>query len=98
MKSKILKASVATLLLAGAGLASAAEPVTLTDTQMDTVAAGAVTSISAGFGAALFGAGASASQTAAVLTPTSASTAAASAALGFGVLPIAATAAASQIN
>lgn len=40
MKTKKLTTVVAVMLLAGAGLANAAEPVALTDHQMDSVAAG----------------------------------------------------------
>lgn len=40
MKNKIMGSVVAGLLIACAGLANAAEPVALTDTQMDSVSAG----------------------------------------------------------
>jgi hypothetical protein len=95
---KVTGSLVAGLLLAGAGLANAAEPVALTDSQMDSVAAGAIGSISFGASAALLGFAASASTTSAVVTATSYTTSASSAALAAGLLPIATTGAASVIR
>lgn len=95
---KTIGSLIAGLLLAATGVASAAEPVTLTDSQMDTVAAGSVSSTSFGTALALLGASTSSSTTAAVLTSSFAATGSASASLSLGVLPVAITAAASSIN
>jgi hypothetical protein len=98
MKSKLFTAAVATVLLASAGLASAAEPVALTDNQMDTVAAGAITSTSAGLATAVLGFGTTASDTSARVTYFSRTTNSTSVALAAGLLPLAVTSASSTIR
>lgn len=98
MKSNLFRATVASVFLCSAGLASAAEPVALTDTQMDSVAAGAIGSTSAAGAAALLGFATTASETSAVLTFSSATTTSSSAALAAGLLPIAITSATSVIQ
>lgn len=98
MKSNLFRAAVATVLLAGAGIASAAEPVALTDNQMDTVAAGDITSTSAGVATALLGFATTASDTSARVTYFSRTTDSTSVALAAGLLPVAATAASSTIR
>lgn len=98
MKSKLFRTAVASVLVASAGLACAAEPVNLTDSQMDKVAAGALTSTSAGVAAALVGFATTASDTTARVTYYSRTTESSSAALAAGLLPAAATAATSTIR
>jgi hypothetical protein len=63
MKSKIMTSVIAGLLLACAGLANAAEPVALTDSQMDSVAAGATFAVAGATASALYGFAASAATT-----------------------------------
>jgi hypothetical protein len=53
MKTNIMTSVVAGLLLVCAGLANAAEPVALTDRQMDSVAAGTVSTVAAAGGISL---------------------------------------------
>jgi hypothetical protein len=55
MKTNIMTSVVAGLLLACAGLANAAEPVALTDSQMDSVAAGTATTAVASSSATAYG-------------------------------------------
>lgn len=62
---KTLTAIAATALMSLAGIAGAAEPVQLNDSQMDNVSAGAMASYTFTGGAALLGAVASGSQTSA---------------------------------
>lgn len=98
MKSKLFRATVVAVLLGSAGLASAAEPVALTESQMDTVAAGALSSTSAGVAAAFFGFSTTASDTSAIVTHYYSTTASSSVALSAGLLPVAATAGSSTIH
>lgn len=96
MKSKLLNAAVASILFASAGIAAAAEP--LSDTQLDTVAAGEIASASAGLSSALIGFATTASTTEARVTRFSLTTESTSVALAAGLFPVAATAAASVIR
>lgn len=64
---KTLTALAAGILMSAGGLASAAEPVQLTDSQMDNVAAGGMESIATTSGFALFGTVASGAETGAVV-------------------------------
>ncbi len=98
MKSKFISAAVGSLLLVSAGLVSAAEPVTLTDSQMDTVSAGRISSTSSGVAAALLGFATTGSTTDARVTYFSSKTEASSVSLATGLLPVAATTAASSIR
>lgn len=63
MKSTLLRAAVTGLLLGAASVASAAEPVTLTDRQMDSVSAGYQRSYSSASASALAGFATAGSQT-----------------------------------
>lgn len=64
---KTLTAIAAGVLLSAGGLASAAEPVQLTDSQMDNVAAGGMQSLATTSGFALFGTVASGAETGAIV-------------------------------
>ncbi len=98
MKSKLLSAAVGSLLLISAGLASAAEPIALTDSQMETVSAGAIASTSDAVAAALLGFATTASTTSARVTYFSTKTSASSVSLAVGLLPVASTTASSFIQ
>lgn len=98
MKSKLLSVAVGSLLLVGAGLANAAEPVALTDSQMESVSAGGIVSTTEAASAALLGFATTASATSARVTFYSSKTSASSVALAAGLLPVAATAATSIIQ
>lgn len=97
---KIISAAAASALMSVAGLASAAEPMQLSDNQMDTVSAGAI-SIAAGGAGALLGTVISntSSGTAIVLTPVSLSaiTSANSFNFGSGLLVFAGSEAAAEL-
>lgn len=95
---KALSSVAAVLLMAGAGLANASEPVALTDGQMDNVAAGVLQgSMSSGGALALIGASASASNTSSLVTPIGSGTNAGSTALAIGLVPVATTSAGSFV-
>ncbi len=98
MKSKLISAAVAALFAATAGFASAGESVTLDTKQMDTVAAGVITSTSGAASAALLGFATTASQSAALQAYYFNATSAASVALAAGLLPVAATTASATIR
>lgn len=98
MTSKLASIAIGSLLLAGSGMASAAEPVALTDSQMETVTAGAILSTTDAVGAALLGFATTASTTTARVTYYSSKTTAASVSLAAGLLPVVATTASSIIQ